>query len=268
MYPNPLASFCPAPPLNDTRPWWLWPNLLALDAPVVAVAWQLFLADAAHVAVPHVAALVLGLVVWGVYLVDRAGDAAAGADGSDRHRFAARHPIAQMAVGCVAFAAAGALALVTLSQDYLEAGAAVAAGTAAYLVAVHVGRRLLGPGTKELSVGVVFAAGAAIPLAADGGPVGEWLPGVFAFAGLCWLNCVLIARWEEPATAPPRWTIGAAGAMTLAAAGAPWEVAVAVALSAGALAALHAGRAVVPVRAARVLADVALLSPLVVAVVS
>jgi hypothetical protein len=254
--------------LNDTRPWWLWPNVLALDAPVVAVAWQLLLADAAHVAVPVAAAVVLGLVVWGVYLADRALDAAGGVARSDRHRFAARHPTAQVAVGCAALAAAGALALLTLPFDYLEVGAAVAAGTAAYLVAVHAGRRLLGPGAKELSVGVVFAAGAAVPLAAAGRPVGEWLPGVVAFAGLCWLNCALIARWEEPVTAPPRWVIAAAAFATLAALGAPREVASAVFLGAAALVALHAGRAAVPVRVARVLADVALLSPLAAAVLS
>ena len=254
--------------MNDTRPWWLWPNLLALDAPTVAVVWQLFLAAAASVAVPAAAAVVLGLVVWGIYLTDRALDAADGASGSDRHQFAARHPTAQAAFGCAVLLAAGALALLALPDDYLEVGAAVAAGTGAYLVAVHAGRRLLGPGTKELSVGVVFAAGAAVPLAAAGGSGGEWFPGVFAFAGLCWLNCVLIARWEEPATAPPRWALAAAGATTLAAVAAPWNVAVAIFLSTAALAALHVGRSVVPKRAARVLADVALLSPLVVAVVS
>jgi hypothetical protein len=254
--------------LNDTQPWWLWPNLLALDAPAVAVAWQLFLAAKAAVAVPPAAAIVLALVVWGVYLTDRAIDAATGATNSDRHRFASRHPIAQAAFGCAVLFAAGALALFTLPHDYLEVGAAVAAGTAAYLVAVHVGRRVLGPGMKELSVGVVFAAGAAVPLAADGGPLSDWLPGVIAFAGLCWLNCALIARWEEPATAPPRWALAVSGSLTLAALAAPWDVAVAVALSAAGLAALHAGRAVVPVRAKRVLADIALLSPLAVGVLS
>lgn len=24
---------------KERAPWWLWPNLLSLDAPVVAVAW-------------------------------------------------------------------------------------------------------------------------------------------------------------------------------------------------------------------------------------
>lgn len=254
--------------MNDTRPWWLWPNLLALDAPAVAVVWQLFLAAIANVAVPAVATVVLALVVWGVYLADRAIDAARGANGSDRHRFAARHFAAYLATGCAALVSAGALALGALPHEYLDVGSALAAGTGAYLLAVHAGRRFLGPGTKELSVGLMFAAGTAVPLAAAGVPIGEWLPGALAFAGLCWLNCALIERWEAPGTAPPRWALATAGAITLAALAAPWNVAAAVGLSAAALAALHLGRGAVSVRAARVLADGALLSPLVVTVLS
>ena len=56
--------------------------------------------------------------------------------------------------------------------------------------------------------------------------------------------------------------------LTLAALAAPWDVRIAVALSAAGLAALHAGRGVVPVRVRRVLADIALLSPLAVRVLS
>src|SRR5947208_1712495 len=83
---EPLArsNLPPVSPLNNTRPWWLWPNLLALDAPAVAVTWQLFLAAKAPVAVPLAASVVLALVVWGVYLTDRAVDAATGTTGSDR----------------------------------------------------------------------------------------------------------------------------------------------------------------------------------------
>ncbi len=249
------------------RPWWLWPNLLSLDAPAVAVVWQLFLAAEAGVAVPSAAAVVLGLVVWGVYLADRAFDAARGCADSDRHRFATRNLTTQAAIGGIAFLAAGAIAFACLPRDYLEVGAAVTVGTGAYLVAVHAGRRSLGVGVKELSVGVMFAAGVSVPLAVSGGPSGEWLPGVVAFAGLCALNCLLIARWEEVRSPAPRWAIAIAAGATFAAVMAPWEVATAVSASAAALAALHVGRAGLSVRAARVLADAALLSPLVVAVI-
>ena len=249
------------------RPWWLWPNLMSLDAPAVAVVWQLFLAADAGVPVPPVATVVLGLVVWGVYLADRAFDAAGGDAGSDRHRFAARNRTAQVAISGIAFLVAGALALGFLPRIYLEVGAAVAFGTGAYLIAVHLGRRLLGAGAKELSVGVVFAAGVSVPLAVGGGPGREWLPGAVAFAGLCALNCLLIARWEEPRSSVPRRALVVAAWATFVAVVAPWAVATAVGTSAAALGTIHFGRAKISVRAARVLADVALLSPLVVAVI-
>lgn len=251
------------------RPWWLWPNLLSLDAPVVAVVWQLFLASDAGVDVPLAAAAVLGLVVWGVYLTDRALDAARGCADSDRHRFAAKSLLLQIAVGAGAFLAAGILAFTALPQHYLEVGAAVATVTGAYLLAVHAARRWLGPGAKELSVGVVFAAGVSVPLAAQSGSPHFWFPSVFAFAGLCALNCLLIARWEEPASAASRWAFALATLALGAAFVAPPNVALAVAVSAAALFALDRSRAGrLSVRAARVLADVALLSPLPVAVLS
>ena len=54
-----------------TIPWWLWPNVLALDAPTVAVVWQRFLGWAFDSPVPAVASVVLGLTVWSIYLADR-----------------------------------------------------------------------------------------------------------------------------------------------------------------------------------------------------
>jgi hypothetical protein len=256
--------------VNDSRPWWLWPNVLALDAPAVAVTWQVFLASAAGVAVPLAAAAVLALVVWGVYLADRRLDAWRGAADSDRHRAAARRPVAWSVAAVAALTSAAALAFTALPRPYLHAGGAVAVATAAYLAGVHVARadRLLGRGVKEASVGFVFAAGAAVPLLAGEQPPGSWLPGVIAFAALCWLNCALISRWEAaPATELPAWILLTAGCVAVAAAaGAPQPVATAVLASVTALAALHALRARVSVRVARVLADAVLLSPLLVGV--
>lgn len=256
--------------VNDSRPWWLWPNLLALDAPAVAVTWQVFLASVAGVAVPLAAAVVLALVVWGVYLGDRRLDAWRGTGDSDRHRAAARRPVAWSAVAIAALVSAAALAETSLSGAYLRAGCAVAATTAAYLAAVHVARanRLLGRGVKEASVGFVFAAGAAVPLIAGATVPWSWLPSVVAFAALCWLNCSLISQWETaPARALPAWVLVAAACVAVAATpAAPPPVAVAVLTSTVALAGLHALRSRVSVRAARVLADAVMLSPLLVAV--
>jgi hypothetical protein len=256
--------------VNDSNPWWLWPNLLSLDAPAVAVTWQVFLASVAGVAVPLAASAVLALVVWAAYLIDRALDARRGANASERHRVAGRNPRLWGVGAGGALVAAAVLAVVALPVASLYAGAAVAAATAGYFAAVHLFRasNLLDRGVKELSVGVVFAAGVAIPLLADAEPVPEWLPGAVAFAALCWLNCTLISVWEADAEhGPPQWLALAAGlAAFVAALDSPAPVLVAVLVSLAALTLLHAIHSRISVRAARVLADVVLLSPILVAV--
>jgi hypothetical protein len=256
--------------VNDSHPWWLWPNVLALDAPAVAVTWQLFLASVAGVAVPVAASVVLVLVVWAAYLVDRGLDARGGANRSDRHRAAGRNSTAWLATAAVAGLTALGLALVALPRAQLVVGCAVAGLTAAYFAVVHLVRAkwVLERGAKEVAVGVVFALGVAIPLLAGSEPVSTWLPGVTAFAALCWFNCALISRWEDgPTGGSPLWLAASAGGCAvLAALGSPVPVALAVLASTAALAALAVAQTRVSVRAARVLADVVLLSPLLAAV--
>lgn len=254
----------------DSRPWWLWPNVLALDAPAVAVTWQVFLASVAGIAVPMAASIVLALVVWAAYLIDRTLDARCGTDGSDRHRVAHRNSRVWSVIAGAALLGAGVLAAVALPVAYLNAGSVVAGATAGYFAMVHLVRanRVLERGVKELSVGVVFAAGVAIPLVANAEPLGEWLAGAVAFAGLCVLNCALISLWEpDTERGPPRWMALVAGLVALVAAlDSPGPVLVAVLVSVTALGLLHGLRAQISLRAARVLADVVLLAPLIVMV--
>lgn len=247
----------------DDRPWWLWPNLLALDAPAVAVVWQQFLAAGAGVSVPPAAAVVLGLLVWGVYLADRVFDARRGILTADRHRFAARHQRAFAVMVTIAIAAAAGLAI-ELPERYLDIGAITSLALAGYFAAVHRGLNDLLPGAKEAAVGLVFGVGVAIPLIADASPgTFEWLPGVVAFAGLCWLNCVLVSRWEEPpAAAPPWWTVLTAAGLAVGAAiidGPPTCAPVLV--STGLLGGLHVAGGKLSQRSRRVLADAVLLTP-------
>ncbi len=54
---------------------WLWPNLLSLDAPIVAVLWQILFARCFQVPVDALAALLLLLTVWLIYAADRTLDA-------------------------------------------------------------------------------------------------------------------------------------------------------------------------------------------------
>lgn len=239
--------------------------MLALDAPAVAVTWQVFLASVAGVAVPVAAPVVLALVVWAAYLIDRSLDACRGTGGSERHRVAGRNAVAWIATAVTALCCAMVIAFTALPPAYITTGLWVFAATVGYFAAVHLIRatNTLDRGVKEVSVGVVFAAGVAVPLIADAEPSANWLPGVVAFAALCWLNCALITLWENGPAAPPVWVAGGALSIAIAASlCAPPPVTLAVSASSLALAVLHAVRVRVSVRVSRVLADVVLLSPI------
>ena len=50
---------------KERAPWWLWPNLLSIDAPLAAVAWAWMFAKAwGVVSVPWQLWVALGLMVW------------------------------------------------------------------------------------------------------------------------------------------------------------------------------------------------------------
>ncbi|CAN5750489.1 hypothetical protein BH11VER1_BH11VER1_29250 [soil metagenome] len=69
-------------------PWWLWLNVLSLDAPLVAVLWQWALAQAYGVQMDPVTYSTLGLTVWLIYVVDRVFDTRSV---DENHALAARH---------------------------------------------------------------------------------------------------------------------------------------------------------------------------------
>jgi prepilin-type N-terminal cleavage/methylation domain-containing protein len=251
-----------------TAPWWLWANLLALDAPIVAILWQRFLASVAGVSIHVEASIALAFSVWSIYLIDRQFDARDRRNvRTDRHRFARTHPRIIMALASLALSVAAAAAML-LPPTYLRAGVVIALASFAYLAVIHhVPNRRRPRGLKELSIALVFACGVAIPLITESEvPIPSWFPGAAAFGGLCLLNCLLISRWEDPPAelAPASYllfgrliTIGAA-----VAAAAP--VAGAVSLSMILLVVLDLFRGWMSTRSLRVLADAALLTPLLV----
>ncbi|MBK1881652.1 hypothetical protein JIN85_04460 [Luteolibacter pohnpeiensis] len=83
--------------ISDKRkPLWLLPNLLSLDAPLVAVAWLFVFAKTWRVAShPWSAYAVLFLAVWVIYVADRLLDAALRKNDpkrcEERHHFHWRH---------------------------------------------------------------------------------------------------------------------------------------------------------------------------------
>ncbi len=214
----------------------LW-HLASLDAPTVAVIWSLAFAWAAHVPLFGRVLLVLALATWCAYVSDRILDARVlgaqtlgprlsdgrvsgartGADPSmwpalrERHYFHWRNRRLFVPLAAVAACAAGILALTFLPSFVCQRGSILAAAALAYFSGVHAApwlerRRLSLPRlvSKEFLVAVLFTAGCILPawshLRASGAQEfllwWFWICGIF-FAALAWLNCRLIAEWEE-----------------------------------------------------------------------
>lgn len=265
------------------RRFWLWFNILSLDAPTVAVLWQAFLARCLHADVRWPAFVALGASVWLIYVADRLLDSLQSEEGpiTPRHRFYRVHWRTALRV-CGAVLVVLAIACCYLNAAVLRDGVIMASFVAIYFLGVHAA-----PGhsrrwwPKELVVGVLFTLGTCLAtwtkLGADRYAV---IPSAVLFASLCSLNCVAIEFWEwnrlhGNSSAPPHfWTIWigrrlsglalfvAAVSCALAALPALRPFFVSIALSALALWWLDQNRSRVSLDALRVLADVSLLSPL------
>lgn len=177
-------------------PWWAWPSLLVIDAPVVAVVWAWALARAAGAPFGGVEMAAVGCGTAAIYLFDRARDAGR-LDGARRptlrHAFAATRPRAVAIAAVVAASVPLALAR-WLAPAALAWGVGVAIVAAPILLASRIGRA--GARWRPAAVGVVFAAGAATPAAA--GPNGglPLVPALVALAGVASWNVAMIAAWE------------------------------------------------------------------------
>jgi hypothetical protein len=242
---------------------WLWPNLLSLDAPLVALLWQTLFIRCFHA--PNsgrgqvLPSILLGCAVWLIYAADRALDAWRGAGARPRHEFYRRHWRAVLPIWIFVFAATGWAAWISLPAQLFERGAWLAAAVGAYFGVVHCSR-LHWP--KEAAVAVIFGLGASLA-AWTRVETSYDVFTVILFACLCWINCTAISEWEEGSG---RWPIGMLAACVGLAAIAVLHrerpiLAGAEASSALAFVLLDRGRFKFSADALRVLADAALLSP-------
>ncbi len=227
---------------------------------MVAVLWQLLFARCFHAEVNAVAAALLALAVWLIYAADRVFDARRGSD-LPRHEFYRRNLRLVVPVWTVALSIAGWLAWTRLSAGLFQRGLLLLAAVALYFVLVHAAPLRQWP--KEAAVAVLFALGASLTAwervrsAAD-------VATIFLFSGLCWINCVAIEKWERRRA---QWPVSmaalgvAAIAMVLLYRARP-VLSIAETASALAFVLLDSARDRLSRDALRVLADVALLSPL------
>ena len=248
---------------EDSGPirFWLWPNVLSLDAPLVAVLWQILFARCFRVPVDALAVVLLLLTVWLIYAADRILDARKGECRSPRHEFYRRYWPELLPVWIGILGLTSWLAVEHLPAGLFLRGAALLGAVGMYFALVHSGILLRWP--KEAAVGVLFALGASlvawgkVRTAAD-------VATILLFSGLCWMNCIAIQRWEvEKLDWSPRIAamVLACAAVTLLCTHRPILGGAELA-SAFAFLLLSHQRRRLSADALRVLADVALLSPL------
>ena len=192
---------------DQRKPIWLYPNLLSLDAPLVAVAWLYVFAETWRVVyLPSTTYVSLALVVWVIYVADRLLDASAGSGGATR--LEARHVFHRSHRRVFRVLAAGAAlvalllvvtGLATKIYGYALFGGLMVAGFFTLSVFSSHGPDDI-PHAKNVVAGFAFAYGTAMLAFAYTGFEGNRLlqsPELICFAVLCILNISAIELWEH-----------------------------------------------------------------------
>ena len=252
--------------------------MLSLDAPLIAALWQSLFAHTFGAVLGWPYALLLYAAVWLIYSADRWLDGRALGEGArtQRHLFYARCGQVilwcWLGVGAATFTAS----LFLLTQAQFWGAAALGALMLGYLLRRHRGDRTTHP--KELQISVIFALGVVFLPLLSGISAPLLLCGGL-FGVLIFLNCAYIARWEgdlDQETVPfavrAPWFDAHLGVLALAFAllcggggvlfGSLRSLFAALALSALLLYGLEHLSSPLSPAARRVLADAALLTPL------
>lgn len=265
--------------------WWQWPTVLSLDAPLVALAWQEAFGRAADVRLGAAPRFVLGASVWLSYAGDRWFEGwrlAPEAVRTPRHHAYQRWRWAVFLLGWAVIGADLFAAYRFLSPRDLRFGYWLLAAVLAYLAArFFFGHRGAQP-PKELGIALLFGGGCSLfILSADPASLGRIAVPLGLFMALCFANCALISLWEEhidrdhgqvsfhrqfPAVGRlgrvMPWALAGAAAAALAPTGGGARTAVAcVGASALLLGVLDRWEPRLGWQRARVLADLALLTP-------
>jgi hypothetical protein len=271
---------------------WQWPNILSLDAPLVAVLWQLLLTQSLGIHVNRMEPLVLAVTVWFLYIADQVLDALRAETGGwqpVRKVFYRRYFRAAATAGGILAAGILPLAYFLLRPSTFHGGLELAVAVAIYFAAIHAappGWRGLWP--REAAVALLFALGTFMPVwFAAGRRTGPLAAPTLLFALLCWANCAAIETWEwqhagrqaglGPSSATS-WTgrhVGSTGitiallAVCASVAGlATADFALACVVSGAALSLLALCRSRLPADAVSIAANLALCSPLFVLVLN
>ncbi|MEO1857979.1 MAG: hypothetical protein ABGY95_11535 [Rubritalea sp.] len=170
--------------MNKRPPAWLIPNLLSLDAPIVALVWMWMLADALRVQyVESSSYLLLGAAVWCVYVVDRIRDVSRGVHPIEgempwRHRFHWKNRLVLIlfVVGIVSYSSF--FALFYMSRVLLTVGVVGGVLVACYWFVSLFDKADVAYG-KNMVAGLTFAYGVTAPIVVASEPLPIVLSEVF-----------------------------------------------------------------------------------------
>ncbi len=195
--------------MDHARPW-LWPNLLSLDAPIVAVLWQQIFTRTLHIQATMASAVTLASTVWLIYAGDRVLDAWSATGHAARHRFYRRHWRAVTPILAGAVLVAAWCAFTGIRRPILQIGIGLLLVVGVYFCAVHVAPQFTQRWwPKEMAVAVIFSLGTCIHVWTFGAePAGAGALPLIIFVALCWINCSAIAFWEKADSHPSTVWIG------------------------------------------------------------
>lgn len=193
-----------SPTHSPRQPPWLYPNLLGLDAPAVAVAWQWLFAKSFGISIPSVFHLILGLSAWCIYLADRLYDARTGKNpecGTARLKFTLHHFPTLIAILLTATLLNLFLIIRHVPTHLILSGLATASLLAIYYAYRFKNTpRIKAIIPREILCGMLFSLGCAITPHAFGAgaehPLAFWFS-ITSFGILCSAACILISIWER-----------------------------------------------------------------------
>jgi hypothetical protein len=189
------------------RPVWQWLNLLSLDAPLIALVWQDFLARCYPTVLRSTGRGVLGLTVWAIYLADRLLDVRHPASAAEtvRHAFYRRHRTFALALLAAVVCADLLVTRLWLRPAVFDNGLLVTGGVAAYLGAFAFTQ--WGPAAwKKPLAAFLFTSGIfLIAWTGTAHPRTQLVWPAAAFCALCLGNLLMIEKWERGQEALHGW---------------------------------------------------------------
>jgi hypothetical protein len=179
---------------NTRQPWWLLPNLLSLDAPIVALAWQHLLMVSFHTETDWFGRAGLALAVWAIYLLDRLLDTRRPEESMEaaRHRFT-RHHRRIMSILLATAVTGGVISIINAPMVLIVNGLLLSAAVLGYLIGVQIGML---PLPKEHAISILFATGVALGPLASGSHLAAILVATMPLSFLCLANTAAIEQVE------------------------------------------------------------------------